>query len=1263
MGNRIERQVVWMLAGMGLCGWMAAAEGATGQGSPPHVLFHASFDKTADYADSGFGETREVVTPHNFRKYRRKERNVLRPGKFRGALFVPRSFQAHGNVCVRRGTAAFWFRQDQALGKTYYPILEIKTVEPYFWWRYLSIHGMHGKVHAELCDRDCRRHMQTFPRWVTGEWQHVAVAWDCVQGIRLYHNGKLAASNWGKDSWPAMGIYLEQIALPCRRGGAYDEVWVFAEPLTDAEIRQLYEKNAVETRAAPPARGDWRSVRGDELGWPRGAGLPVLADNGPLTAVSVPVQTAKGLKRWVWRGVDGKTGTYFPSNYQGYAYQDGGGCHLTFPGKRTINYMTISGRFRGDVFTGTELEKPSAQARLAAIEPEKYTWSHRFEPALQIESMSLFKRPLDRERTGNDNALGSVSAVSDRRARMRNLQLFELRQGRPAGAFTGEIVCAVGDDARLDYLPPWFAQALVGLYGAEERRAVLLSRGRARGSELSLTALRPAHLFTPPATEDTFLDAVTFEWTGGPDRPGAVRVLVRDPVTPTRELVSLDVRVTGRGRHELTLDHVDTIVPQGRRIWMTLFSEHDARLRDACIRLRLNDHKKVLAQYEPRQMGFIKDCFMYLSEPRPWGRVENRADAMFLGRVYRQLGEMYDALHEFRKHIRENRLANGIHIWTHPSAGHPRGSVGLRPEDEGAPRWAVYARMGLEYCLAMPHWWIDKRQVPNGEFGSNRGDDSDLVQDWPSLALITDPDHKLKRSLNAIGDLCWQTTIEDGLNRRTTDALHAYEVGINVQPHQALLSYGNPVYLERLMEIARAVEEKLMARTPNGHLHFRSWMYGAREVVTELRYGVDMTTNTLMLHPAMFLMYYNRNPRATQVCSEYVRSWFEDFYALGKKWPGGVRFENHEVQTKGRSALSGYGFVYLVQAVYESTRDPKILQTLRDGGVIADEGTSGYALRLLEWFRQMGLFQRNPDYLRQAREVDLSGLGTTALSDSRYDWKYLAWAVTGDKDYLAQAARRLAERMSVTLAMQTEAEQSADRVQLSKKLIDRMYLGGVAVQRNELWPRQAVSYEGLNGNFAALVLESSATSLRVLLYNFEDKPQTGRLRVWRLQNGTYRVRFGPDLNQDDKVDTATWEKTLPLRRYAPIELTLLPRRLHLIECRQTAKGDDLFKRADLAVAAEDATYDAATDALKFVVHNVGSATARNVAVEVRTRDGRPIKTFTIPELDAPLDLVPRRVAFTLTDVRAHGTVTILIDPEDKIPEICEENNRASIAAR
>jgi hypothetical protein len=50
-------------------------------------------------------------------------------------------------------------------------------------------------------------------------------------------------------------------------------------------------------------------------------------------------------------------------------------------------------------------------------------------------------------------------------------------------------------------------------------------------------------------------------------------------------------------------------------------------------------------------------------------------------------------------------------------------------------------------------WWIDNRQIENGEFGGGLSDDTDLTNLWPGVAFMgADPDllrDSLRRELEA----------------------------------------------------------------------------------------------------------------------------------------------------------------------------------------------------------------------------------------------------------------------------------------------------------------------------------------------------------------------------------------------------------------------------------------------------------------------------------------------------------------------------------
>jgi subtilase family serine protease len=116
--------------------------------------------------------------------------------------------------------------------------------------------------------------------------------------------------------------------------------------------------------------------------------------------------------------------------------------------------------------------------------------------------------------------------------------------------------------------------------------------------------------------------------------------------------------------------------------------------------------------------------------------------------------------------------------------------------------------------------------------------------------------------------------------------------------------------------------------------------------------------------------------------------------------------------------------------------------------------------------------------------------------------------------------------------------------------------------------------------------------------------------------------------------------------------------VHIIELEQTQAQPWPELLPDLAVGKGDVFYDKATDRLKVVVHNIGAAPARNVAVRFEDPSGNILARRVILHLDAPLDLHPKTAVVWLAQPLLHAVdhIRVRIDPEDQIEEITEENN-------
>ena len=170
------------------------------------------------------------------------------------------------------------------------------------------------------------------------------------------------------------------------------------------------------------------------------------------------------------------------------------------------------------------------------------------------------------------------------------------------------------------------------------------------------------------------------------------------------------------------------------------------------------------------------------------------------------------------------------------------------------------------------------------------------------------------------------------------------------------------------------------------------------------------------------------------------------------------------------------------------------------------------------------------------------------------------------------------------------------------------------------------------------------------------------MRVWRLNHGRYKMRVGPDSDNDGKIDHIALEKTITLHRHAPIELSLPPNQLTRLEIEQIEQLDNLLDRADLALSPLDTKrevnitwqYDTL---VRIRVHNIGAHPAEQIEVAL-IRQGEKIATRLIPEIEAPHDLKPRMAVTYITEAQP-GDI-IVVDPDNKIPEITESNNRLTV---
>lgn len=1236
---------------------VARSEPAAWDRVPGALRLKATFETTPLQADSSAGEPRmtRVYVPgwagSDF-KDRLRWKGCLVEGRHAGRAFRPltdAAFRAVGNMNADRGTFAAWLKRSKVFdqGGMLFSARSFVCGAP----RAVA-HWALGIRPAKSDKPEKRRlFVQTgggvteAPLPAAGEWLHVAAVWDAEHGAKLYVDGALQASSWGQKPWVAQQAPVARFQFESHEDpSAVDDLLVFDTALTDRAVARLAQGEIVLDEE--PERVD-RALRMTGMGWGESldGDLIDVRPGRPLVARLIPIERAYDDFRAAGHlGCDGILESLWPWWYHGYQFVHPRKLHLMFARPERFNYVVVRGDLEGRLHDGGSPQEPLSGREILRLKSAPAVERKRLAVAAQGTSATLLR--------------------DSREGRLAEIQLCEVTQGEPPpGQRTAAYHLCGAPGAALP-LSALKHDELITRYRPAER-SYLVGRPApgTRTEARRMEALTSYHLLTPAAQADLPLSAVRLRlWLDGLQGPARLGVVVHDAFDLWREWARLDFRLQpakqGPTPVDVTLDLRDTLVRRGDALWLTLVLDQATDLvyrpGQAESQLLLDQADPTLAekQWMEWELATWRDGFESLSEPRPWSKVSDAYESCWwlvgcspdYEHMHRVGGEL------FKRFPAEPRVRAWFQF-IHPQMPNPAQNLAI-PGPGPHPEWAFLAKECYQRLHHFADWWSRRRAAPNGELGHFYGDDTDLLQDWPDIAMISDPEGLLARTVRKVADGVWsEWKLSDGrplhvngLNTRFKDGLHAYEEGINIQPLAALLDYGHPLLVERLLATCARYDGFLFEKEQDGRRAFAGSWWGT-DPKTPPTHSPDDHYAFLFCHPGLMAIWYNGHPEALKILSQ-AADWKR------ARWAGQ---ERPDVGYGGRFFFTGL-YLNSSKAEYLAPLLPELGQT----GVCLDP-TLCAVLPAKMWDPAATLAALQAD-----RDTRYDELGTTRLgfTDDRYEKGYLEWQITRDKQHLVRALRRLYQRLEFTMPALTVAEQSGDRVSPPKGLVSRMYLGGTPAGRMYLYPIFAASYVGLNTNYAALVLENQPDRLKVLFYNFDPQPQRGAIRVWGVEPGLYRVRTGLDADGDDDLDAAASQAEKQLWRGAETAIELPARKAWIWEARQIRPASPLRQRPDVAVTAEDAAWSP-DGVLTVRVHNIGCTAVRNLTVELKAADGRSLGRKIVDLLDPPLDFQPRlaEVQFRPLPPAPRKTIlTVELDPDFDLQEITRTNNTTRITS-
>ena len=1276
------------------------------------LLFYLSADHgaTADFSAAGMPKpTYEAeITP-------------IADGAHNGALscgnYQLLAYRAPGNIYAQRGTLSFYWRSRYPVGPTAFPIFRVGYGDHSSWdMVFLRVdyngHGFDAFVtDANLSRTRVSVPIQPFPGPKT--WTHLAVAWDENVGLAFYVNGKLAAH---VDTKARYDLALDQFGPHSRiisphqvqsdynfvRGGDIDEVRIYDHMLGGTEIASLVEG---ATASAPPNRGADAAVpsNANANSYPRSLANPTVRDewafrygwnNGApselpagktISIRKVEIHDAYDMKRWWWKATDGIVETTWPGVYNRSrlpgrndyfqlpdwdCYVDSGKSVTFALPNEPWNHLEITGAAWGKMELlppGTELENAyKANAESVLFERAKGNEKTEHQLASGFNGREIRFTNVEQEQPIAE--LGAYNVTAGAEPNGSHKLVYNL-----GAALTA-------DDPSVRPLVSY----IDGRYPADERSIVIASVGAASSAHSENSELKPAlplvHILVPDTWDNLTdgLDGVALDLPAlnVPSTHGdliALNIQIKDPLWPARNLLDFTFSVKPGEARTLWLDTRDRLLPAGKPLWISIACSspefNETTLHGASLRLVFKPHDAALAEHISDRFEQVRDVYAMMTEEHPhdprlnmWNRFKGDLDDLLRVDPTNKLALEYRAFGEPGAPAEAAR-AELARIIPQPAA------------PAGVPLWAfrqVTLLADVEHFVA---WYVDHRQVENGDFGGGISDDVDLLNTWPGVALMGCIPDKLKASDAALLDAAFRNGMfTNGLPTIQADELHSYEEGINCLGQNLILNYGSPREIERAMVTARGVES-ITGINAAGHRHIRTSYYNGMKMATDEPWGYAKPYSYLVLQTPQLLVDYNGNPTAKKYLLELADGLLAHHHANGSAHGAAVpaiRFaDDHEVDV-GR----GYFPWHVFWAAYKFTGDKKYLAPILDGGMTSLVNVNADVLDQLglrgDWGRRFEAGER-VSVIEGRRDMGRTKERTSGYRASQSG--HFAWQITGDKSYLEKLYAEQIQTCTELDYINTDGSLWIDRVGVPYAELQRARLGGVALVRNELYPGHVVSWrfsrsedrqndaapaKNAAPQVAILIPVATTTDIKVIAYNLETTPVHATMTGWNIDPGQWEITQGVDANNDDNADGDTTTRTVAFERTNSLEVTLPPRATTILTLKLKTPGTPYWQRPDVGIDPQDVTVDGQT--IHVRIHSLGSVAAPATKVAVRDANGAVIATAEAAPIPAPIDLYPKTADVTLTlpaGASLRGA-SVELNPDHQVEEITTINNTVKL---
>jgi len=460
-----------------------------------------------------------------------------------------------------------------------------------------------------------------------------------------------------------------------------------------------------------------------------------------------------------------------------------------------------------------------------------------------------------------------------------------------------------------------------------------------------------------------------------------------------------------------------------------------------------------------------------------------------------------------------------------------------------APAWANYQRMILEKLTYLIHWWIDNRQIADGQFGGGWGDDVEMWRSWVPVLFAFD-DEKAKKSQEKLFEgLYGLSRMQKGYTTIMNDVEHTSEeysdplfCMLNMQPE-------NPVWEERALRVLDLIENLWTGINERGQLQFKSTWFNAEQVHPDDYRACDTPYHTRLVQPLMLIWLRTGNKKVGDLITRWLKTWVgatftgeygkpEGIIPAAIHWPDGrpAGLGKNWWQPENHNEPTLYYFPTQQQMMYECflqayhiTRDEYFLKPIRfiSGMRLKGSGDGDpedYTTGSLEW--SISVLKRIiPGILVKYRLLTGDTSYDKIIIDDARD--YENFILTGDVNRLTSEIDAQLKSLSLPEKYYTTEVRWTARLFASVRyfnfILDKQLPGFNAgflfscltgsVGNYQILPVFGVKWITYPNDIAILTTINSTSRFLAELFHFGNKPRQMKVRFLNLEDGSYKWRL------------------------------------------------------------------------------------------------------------------------------------------------------------